>query len=107
MASQKDKKIIYRKIKDYIKVAKENGFNIWRVYLFGSYVTGRFTANSDIDIAIFLNTNAIDGFSEDAHLMKLTRRVDVRIEPHSFAKIDFDDADPFVREIVTKGKRVL
>jgi predicted nucleotidyltransferase len=107
MASQKDKKIIYRKIKDYIKVARENGFDIWRVYLFGSYATGRFTANSDIDLAVFLNTNVIDGFSEDAYLMKLTRKVDLRIEPHSFAKMDFDDPDPFVKEIVTKGERVL
>jgi len=107
MASQKYKKIIYQKIKDYIKVLRGNGFDIWRVYLYGSYATGRFTSNSDIDLAIFLNNDDIDGFKEDAHLMKLTRKVDLRIEPHSFARVDFDETDPFVREIITKGKRVV
>lgn len=107
MASQKGKKIIYQKIKDYIKVLKENGFDVWRVYLYGSYVTGRFTSHSDIDLAIFINKDDIDGFQEDAHLMKLTRKVDLRIEPHSFARLDFDKTNPFVKEIITKGERVI
>lgn len=107
MAYQKNKKIIYQKIKDYIKVLEENGIDIWRVYLYGSYATNRFTSESDIDLAIFWNKDDIDGFQEDAQLMKLTRKVDLRIEPHSFARLDFDETNPFVREIITKGERVL
>ena len=53
MASQKDKKIAYQKIKDYIKIIKQNGIDVWRVYLYGSYATNRFTDKSDIDVAIF------------------------------------------------------
>jgi len=33
--------------------------------------------------------------------------VDLRIEPHSFARTDFDEADPFVREIIATGERIL
>ena len=107
MASQKDKKIAYQKIKDYLKILKQNGIDVWRVYLYGSYATNRFTDKSDIDVAIFLNKDDIDGFVEDAQLMKLTRKIDLKIEPHSFAKLDFDKTNPFVREIITKGKRVI
>ncbi len=107
MASQKNKKIVYQKIKDYIKIMKQNGIDIWRVYLYGSYATNKFTNYSDIDLAIFLNKNDIDGFQEDADMMKLTRKVDLRIEPHSFAKLDFDKKDPFVKEIITKGERII
>ena len=106
MATQKDKKIVYQKIKDYIKILRQNGIDIWRVYLYGSYATNKYTDKSDIDVAIFLNKDDIDGFLEDAQFMKLTRNIDSRIEPHSFARLDFK-TDPFVREIVTKGKRIV
>ena len=49
----------------------------------------------------------MDGFDEDVLLMKLTREVDLRIEPHSFAKTDFDLTNPYVREIIETGKRIM
>lgn len=107
MAHQKDKEIFYQKIKDYIKLLKQNGIDVWRVYLYGSYATNTFTNQSDIDLAIFLNKNDIDGFREDADMMKLTRKVDLRIEPHSFAKLDFYEKDPFIEGIITKGMRIM
>lgn len=107
MASQKNKKIVYQKIKDYIKIMEQNGIDIWRVYLYGSYATDRFTSRSDIDLAVFLDKDDIDGFQEDVQMMKLRRKVDLRIEPHSFAKLDFYEKDPFIEEIVTKGMRIM
>lgn len=38
---------------------------------------------------------------------RLTRHVDLRIEPHSFSRRDFENPDPFVREIITTGERIL
>lgn len=40
-------------------------------------------------------------------MMKLTRKVDLRIEPHSFAKLDFYEKDPFIEGIITKGMRIM
>jgi predicted nucleotidyltransferase len=107
MARKEDKKIIYRKIKDYIKILKENGIDVWRLYLFGSYAKNRFTAESDIDLAVFLNKDDIDSFIEDLKLMRLRRQIDLRIEPHSFALSDFKEPDPFIKEIITTGKRII
>jgi hypothetical protein len=40
-------------------------------------------------------------------LRMLSWDVDLRIEPHSFARTDFDETDPFVREIIATGERIL
>jgi hypothetical protein len=40
-------------------------------------------------------------------LMKLRRRVDLKIEPHDFARSDFETTAPFVNGIIRDGKRLL
>jgi len=39
--------------------------------------------------------------------MKLRRKVDMRIEPHPFAKSDFDQTNPYIKEIVESGERII
>jgi predicted nucleotidyltransferase len=107
MAHQEDKHLIYSKIREYLKKLEENQIKVWRLYLYGSYAGDSFTDDSDIDLAIFLDTDDLDGFEEDVQLMKLRRNVDMRIEPHSFAKTDFDETNPYVKEIVTTGERIV
>ena len=38
--------------------------------------------------------------------MKLTRKIDLRIEPHPFEKSDVDDHNPFLEEILRTGIRI-
>ncbi len=106
MAAESNKTSIDRTINRYIEVLRNSGLNIWRIYLYGSHAKGSYGRESDIDLAVFLDTDEIDGFEEDALLMKLRRRVDLAIEPHAFARKDFDEADPFVKEIITTGRRI-
>jgi len=75
--------------------------------LFGSYAKESQHADSDIDLAVFIDKEDINIFDENLELMKLTRNVDLSIEPHTFARIDFDEPDPFVNEIITTGERIL
>ena len=107
MAKKDDRPLINETILDYIDILKKNGIKVWRIYLYGSYAKGTFTKDSDIDLAIFLDVNDIDGFEEDALLMKLRRKVNLNIEPHTFAKSDFDQTNPFIKEIITTGVRVI
>lgn len=95
------------RIGQYIQTLKDNRIAVWRLYIFGSHAKGTSHAESDIDLAIFWDRDEIDGFDEDVRLMLLTRNVDLRIEPHSFSRKDFEQPDPFVQEIITKGKRIL
>lgn len=107
MANQKDKQLIYQKIKQYIRILEENHIKIWRLYLYGSYAKNTYNAESDIDLAVFLEKDNLDGFEEDSQLMKLRRGVDMRIEPHPFAKSDFDETNPYIREITKTGERIV
>ncbi len=107
MARKENKRVILRKIQEYADILRENGINVWRLYLFGSYASGAAAGQSDIDLAIFINEANIDSFSEDLKLMRLRRKVDLRIEPHAFARSELKQPDPFIREIITRGTRII
>ncbi|MDR0873275.1 MAG: nucleotidyltransferase domain-containing protein [Prevotellaceae bacterium] len=83
----------------------KNIFDIQKIILFGSYAKGNPHKDSDIDIAVVFSdyNNRLD---RQVELMKLTRKVDSRIEPHPFRERDFEISNPFVNEIVTYGKEV-
>lgn len=107
MVNRKNKKLIELIVKKYLDVLRENNIPVWRIYLYGSYVRGTNRDDSDIDLAVFWDKDDIDGFDEDVQLFKLTKKVDLRIEPHSFARTDFDETDPYIKEIVQTGERVV
>lgn len=107
MAYQEDKQLIYEKIRAYVRKLEEHQIKVWRLYLYGSYTKDTHTAESDIDLAIFLDKDDLDGFKEDAQLMKLRRNVDMRIEPHSFARSNFDETNPYIKEIIATGERIV
>lgn len=93
-------------LRTYIKILREEGLPLLRVFLFGSSVSGLIEEGSDIDLAIFLDLEVIDGFDEDVRLISLTRKADLRIEPHCFCRTDIEDPDPFVREIISTGLEI-
>ena len=80
-------------------------FDFQKIILFGSYVNGNPREDSDIDIAVIFSdyNNRLDRQFE---LMKLTRTVDTRIEPHPFREKDFDISNPFAKEIITYGQEI-
>jgi predicted nucleotidyltransferase len=83
----------------------KNVFDFQKIILFGSYAKGNQREDSDIDIAVVFSdyNNRLDRQFE---LMKLTRKVDTRIEPHPFIEKDFKISNPFVNEILTYGQEV-
>ena len=107
MAVTADSELIHQKIREYVLRLEEHRVGVWRIYLFGSFAKGTAGPDSDIDLAVFLDRDEVDGFHDDVALMRLTWDVDTRIEPHAFARTDLDDMDPFVREIVETGERIL
>ncbi|MBM4312930.1 MAG: nucleotidyltransferase domain-containing protein [Deltaproteobacteria bacterium] len=107
MVTGKDKEIIYEKIMDYVKTLQNNRVPVWRLYLYGSYSKNTFHQDSDIDLAVFWDRDDIDGLEEDIQLRMLSWDIDSRIEPHSFARTDFDETDPFVKEIIATGERIV
>ena len=78
---------------------------IKKVFLFGSYATGNFNENSDIDLAIIFE-NLSDSFDMQVELMKMRRKFDTRIEPHPFSESDFNPFNPLAREILENGLEI-
>ena len=88
----------------YAETVKSN-FGFQKVILFGSYVKGNPHKDSDIDIAVIFSDydNRLD---RQVELMKLTRKIDSRIEPHPFREKEFEISNPFVNEIMTYGEEI-
>lgn len=90
-------------IRKFINMISAGGLHPERVILFGSYANGTENMWSDIDIAIvsqdFQGVRFYDRRMVNPYLIK----VDTRIEPHPFRPDDFNEEDPFVREILKQG----
>jgi predicted nucleotidyltransferase len=80
-----DKIEVIEKLKDYI-ILLEKHFDLDQVILFGSYASGNFNENSDIDVAVIVKKINGDYFSTVPLLWKLRRQIDDRIEPVLFEK---------------------
>ena len=89
----------------YAEVIRDN-FDFQKLILFGSHAKGNPREDSDIDIAVvFLDySNRLD---RQVELMKLTRKVDSRIEPHPFREKEFEISNPLVNENITYGKEIV
>ena len=107
MSQKAVNQVVYANIKKYLNTLRKNKIAVWRLYMFGSHAKGTAQAESDIDLAVFWDQDEIDNFDADVLLMRLTRNVDLSIEPHAFSKKDFENPDPFVKEIITTGERII
>ncbi len=84
----------------YANLVKEE-MNVESVYLFGSFVSGRYNSDSDIDIAVIADDFSGDVVEDTLKLMRIRRKIDTRIEPHPMRK-----DNPFVRQVMETGLRI-
>lgn len=92
--------------KKFLATVRKQGIPIDSAYLFGSWVQGRGSEWSDIDLAIvspkFGGTRFYDRRKLDSALLE----VDTDIHVHPYRPQDFNDSNPFVREILKTGIRI-
>ena len=101
-----DKETALKLARDYVRfLVSRRYYKVKEAFLFGSYAKNRFTDDSDIDIAIVLEGYR-DTIKEFSNLMRIRRGFDLRIEPHPITQKDFEDDNPFNREI-KKGLKIL
>jgi predicted nucleotidyltransferase len=101
-------KSINNTILKYLELIKKNFPDIDSAYVFGSYVSGKSTKESDIDLAlIFKNLDESKRFDTQVQLMMLAAQIDTRIEPHPISFEDFLSGNPFVAEIKKTGVKIV
>lgn len=82
-------------------------FPLSSVYLFGSYAQGNADEYSDIDLAIVSDRFEGSRFFDKKKLNKYILQTSIDLEIHPFKTEDFTQENPFVREILRRGKRIL
>jgi predicted nucleotidyltransferase len=84
-------------IKEEIKVEK--------VFLYGSYASGLFHENSDVDLAIISSDFGKNKFEEGKLLLRIAWRIDPRLNPIPVSTEVFekDTWVPLINEIRQKG----
>lgn len=95
---------IMKRVEKYVEEISKY-YNIKGAYLFGSYAKGTNNEDSDIDVAIVVNSDN-NLFDIMVELMMLARNIDLRIEPHPIKIKDFEEGNPFVQEVIDTGIKV-
>ncbi len=91
---------VIEKVRQYKKLLEDH-FDIDKIYLYGSYLKGTASEDSDIDVAIIVNSLKGDYFSTIPLAWKIRSEIDNRIEPLVFER-DKDESG-FLAEIINSG----
>ncbi len=91
---------VIKKLRKYKKLLLQH-MSFDELILYGSYAHGNAREDSDVDVAIVVNTLSGDYFSTRPLLWKIRREVDDRIEPVLIEK-DHDESG-FLSEIKKHG----
>ena len=107
MAKKNNQKTAIKKAVKFYKTLKGLGYKIYQMYLFGSYANNSNHKDSDIDVAIILESPVKNIFDEQLKLMRIAGKFeDSVIEAHPFDKKDFLSGNPFIDEIKRTGIRI-
>jgi predicted nucleotidyltransferase len=95
-------------VTNYLDLIKHKFSDIENAYIFGSFVKGKPTDDSDIDLAlIFKKLDDSKKFDTQVQLMLMAAKMDSRIEPHPISIEDFNSGNPFVVEIKKTGIEII
>lgn len=91
-------------INKYVNLLKQEGVEVSKVILFGSYAKGTAKPESDIDIAIISSQFGKNNLKEMMFLRRIALKIDSHIEPLPFSPKDLDDRySALAQEIIKYG----
>ena len=96
-----DKATAIRCVKQYADLVRQN-CEVRKIILYGSYSRDAARKDSDIDVAVVLDSVDEDFLTCEARLFRLRREIDVRIEPVLLE--ESNDKSGFLEEILKTGE---
>ena len=94
-------------IHHFVDEAEKEKIHIRQAILFGSYATGNYHKYSDIDLAVisdeFEGIRLLDNIKHDRPVLRSSYDLDT----HPIRPEDFTEDNPFVKEILKNGIRVV
>ncbi len=94
-------------IRSYLGTLSRNNIPIKEAVLFGSYATGMQQEWSDIDIALVSDVFVGNRMDDKDKIRDITLSVSNEIEVLPFTPADFNLHNPFVKEILRTGIRLI
>ncbi len=94
-------------IDKYLMTLKEHNIPIRQAILFGSYAKGNYEDWSDIDIALVSDIFEGSRIKDKSKIRKITLSVSSDIEVLPYRTEDFTKDDPFVKEIINTGIKII
>lgn len=91
----------------YLQALTRENIPIKEAMLFGSYATGDYQEWSDIDIALVSDIFAGNRIDDKDKIRKITLSVSSEIEVIPFSPKDFHLQNPFAKEIMTTGIKLV
>ncbi|NOZ61860.1 MAG: nucleotidyltransferase domain-containing protein [Calditrichaeota bacterium] len=94
-------------IQKLLLALQENNIPVKRAILFGSYARGNFSEWSDIDLVIVSDVFVGERFDDKKKLIPITLKISYDLDVLPFNTKDFTEEDPFVKEILETGVRIV
>ncbi|MBS1257978.1 MAG: hypothetical protein MAG551_01031 [Candidatus Scalindua arabica] len=91
----------------YIRALDRNNIPIKEAILFGSYAKGDYQEWSDIDIALVSDIFEGNRIDDKDKIRRITLSISSEIEVIPFAPDDFNLQNPFAKEILKTGIKLL
>jgi uncharacterized protein len=100
---------IIDKIEQFRAAIEKQGIRISAIILYGSYATGTYHKDSDIDLAVVSPDFGKDRFEEGVKLFQIACDIDPRIEPIPVSTTSYqnDTWVPLIYEIRKNGVEVV
>ena len=97
-----DQREAFEIAEQYAKIVVDNVDDVNKVVLYGSCARGTMGKDSDIDIAVIVDSVDDDFIAANVHLYRLSKKVDLRIEPVLLVN-EYDPSD-FLPNVLKTGK---
>lgn len=91
----------------FSELKKDRIIEIKSAYLFGSVGKGKNTIHSDIDLAIVSDSFTGSRYDDRVKLNPYILKINTNVEIHPFTTREFKVDNPFAKEIMETGKRIL
>ena len=97
------------KLKKYLALLEDNGVDIRKAFLFGSYLRNEATEDSDIDVMVVSPAFDTRNDAMTGKAWSLTMTVDSRIEPYLVGLNRFltDDVSPLLEVVKQEGVEII
>lgn len=95
-----DKETVAGRLNIYLEAVREY-FDVKMMILYGSYAKGNERADSDIDVAVVVDSLKEDILTSEAKLCRLRRNIDDRIQPILLESQN--DKSGFLEDIIKTG----